>query len=53
MCSILGLVNFKDTTLGIAQEVLSEMGKTWLTEGQIKMVSLEIIMFVSRITDQQ
>ncbi|HEY5585094.1 MAG TPA: asparagine synthase (glutamine-hydrolyzing) [Ruminiclostridium sp.] len=33
MCSILGLVNFKDTTLGIAQEVLSEMGKTMAHRG--------------------
>lgn len=28
MCSILGLINFKATTLDIAQEVVNEMGKT-------------------------
>ncbi|PYG86653.1 asparagine synthase (glutamine-hydrolysing) [Ruminiclostridium sufflavum DSM 19573] len=28
MCSILGIINFKDTTLDIAQEVLNEMNKT-------------------------
>lgn len=28
MCSILGIINFKETTLGVAQEVLNEMNKT-------------------------
>lgn len=28
MCSILGIINFKDTTLGVAQEVLNKMNET-------------------------
>jgi asparagine synthase (glutamine-hydrolysing) len=33
MCSILGLINFKDTTLGIAQELLNGMGATMSHRG--------------------
>ncbi len=33
MCSILGLINFKDSTLSFAQEVLTEMGATMAHRG--------------------
>ena len=33
MCSILGLINFKDSTFSIAQEVLNEMGATMAHRG--------------------